>query len=112
MLAHAVRHEELGVFRPAIGALGETDLLVAQRLAMSGAGVLLVRRAIADVALDDDQRRRVAVALKVVERLGQPPRVVGVADMLDIPAIGAKARRDIVAESEFGVAFDGDWLLS
>ena len=57
MLAHSVGHEELGILRPAIGALGEPDLVVAQRLAVGGGGVDLVRRAVADVAVEDDQRR-------------------------------------------------------
>ena len=72
---------------------------------MSGAGVVLVGSAVADVALDDDQRRRQR-SLEGFERLPQPPCVVGVADVLDIPAIGAKPRRDIVAEREFGMALD------
>ena len=57
VLAHAVGHEELRVLGPAVGALGQPDLLVAERLAVRGGGVLLVRRAVADVAVDDDQRR-------------------------------------------------------
>ena len=59
MLAHAVRHEEFGVFGPTVTALGQADFLFAQRLAVGRAGVLLVRRAVADMAVDDDQRRRV-----------------------------------------------------
>ena len=57
VLADAVGHEELRVLRPAVGALGELDFLVAQRLAVGRGGVLLVRRAVADVAVEDDQRR-------------------------------------------------------
>ena len=34
MLADAVRHQELRVLRPAVGALGEPDLFLAQRLAV------------------------------------------------------------------------------
>jgi hypothetical protein len=36
--------------------LGELDLLLAERLAVGGVGVLLVGRAPGDVAVDDDQR--------------------------------------------------------
>ena len=56
VLAHAVGHQELRVLRPAVGALGQPDLLLAERLAVRGGGVLLVRRAVADVAVEDDQR--------------------------------------------------------
>ena len=41
-------------------------------------------------------------------RLREPLRVVGVADLLHVPAIGQEARRDVVAEGEIGVAFDRD----
>ena len=106
MLAHAVRHEKLGIFRPAIAALGQTDLFDAERLAVGGAGVVLVRSAVADVALDDDQRRYVVRAPEYLDRLRDPLRVVGVADPLHVPAIGEEARRNIVAEGEIRVAFD------
>ena len=62
MLAHAVGNEELRVLGPAVVALGQPDLLLAQRLAVRRAGVLLVRRAIGDVAVDDDQRRPIGRA--------------------------------------------------
>ena len=72
MLAHAVRHEKLGVFGPAIAPLGEPYLFLAERLAMGCAGVVLVRRAIADVAFDDDERWRVLGSAKNLDRLRQP----------------------------------------
>ena len=103
MLANAVRDQELGVFRPAIAALGETDLLLAERLAVGGTGVVLMRSAITDVAVDNDQGRHIAGSPEDADRLRQTLRVVGVADALHIPAIGEESRRDIVAESEIGV---------
>ena len=81
VLADAVGHEELGVLRPAVVPLGEPDLLLAERLAVGGAGVLLVRRAPGDVAVDDDQRRPVAACfLKVWKARVEHLQVVGVAD--------------------------------
>ena len=74
MFAHAVRHEELRVFRPAIAALGQPDLFFAERLAVGGAGVVLVRRAVADVAVDDDQRRRVVRPPEDLDRLARSAR--------------------------------------
>ena len=61
VLGDAVGDEELGVLGPAVGALGLADLLVAQGLAVGRGGVLLVRRAVADVAVDDDQRRAASI---------------------------------------------------
>src|SRR5262245_66436571 len=63
MLAHAVRHQELGIFGPTVAAFGEPDLLLTKRLAVRGTGILLVRRAEADVAVDDDQAWRAAVGV-------------------------------------------------
>ena len=48
------------------------------------------------------------VLLECLDRLCDPLRVVGVADPLHVPAIGKKARGDVVAEGEIRVAFDRD----
>ena len=88
MLAHAVRHEELGILRPAVAALGQADLLLAERLAVSRAGVLLVRRAVADMAVDDDQGRHIGACFEFLDCLRQAFGVVGIADALHVPAIG------------------------
>src|SRR5262249_51648309 len=45
VLVHAAGDEELRVLGPAVGALGEPDLLLAERLAVRPARVLLVGRA-------------------------------------------------------------------
>src|SRR5207302_544500 len=63
-LAHAVGNEELRVLRPAVEALGQLDLLLAERLAMRLMRALLVRRAIADVAVDDDERGAIRLLLE------------------------------------------------
>ena len=55
------RHQELRVFRPSVGTLGKPDLLVAQRLAVSFGGVLFMRRAVADMAVQNDQGRTAGV---------------------------------------------------
>ena len=107
MLAHAVWHQEFGVFRPAIISLGETDFFLSERLAVRRAGVLFMRRAKADMTVDDDEGRDV-VAAGQFNRLREALAIVGVAHLPYIPAIGQKARGHIVAESQIGVAFDGD----
>src|ERR1700756_2335787 len=52
MLVDAFRHEKLRILWPTIRALGQLDLGLAQWLAMRPRCVLLVRRAIPDVAFD------------------------------------------------------------
>ena len=64
MLAHAVRHQKLRLLRPAVIPFGEPNLLLAERMAVGGTRIVLVRRAVADVAIDDDQRRTVVRRLE------------------------------------------------
>jgi hypothetical protein len=72
MLAYTVRHEKLGIFGPAVASLGEPYFFLAEWLAMGCAGVLFVRRTIADVAFDDNERWRVLGSAKNLYRLAQP----------------------------------------
>ena len=78
---------------------------------MGGAGVLLVRRAVGDVAVHDDQRRPVARAQEGAEGPRQHLQVVGVADAGDVPAVADEARGHVVAEGQRGVALDGDVVV-
>ena len=82
---HPVGHEELGILRPAIGALGEPDLVLAQRFAVGRGGVDLVRRAVADVAVEDDQGRPALGLAEDRERILDPLEVIGVADPQHVP---------------------------
>ena len=82
VLVHAVGDEELGVFGPAVGLLGQADLFFAQRLAVRAVGVLLVWGAVADVAVHDDERRPVVLVLEawkarlsIARSLASPTRV-------------------------------------
>ena len=61
MLRHFGRDEELGIGRPAVGGLRLGDFLGAERLAVGLGRVGFRRRAVADDALDDDQRRAAVV---------------------------------------------------
>ena len=68
VLAHAIRHEKLGIFRPTIAALGQTNLFNSERFAVGGAGIVLVWSAVADMTLDDDQSGYVFRALEFLDR--------------------------------------------
>ena len=56
VFAYPLGDEELRVLGPAITALRELDFLFAQRLAVRRARILLVRRTVGDVAIDDHER--------------------------------------------------------
>ena len=67
MLVDAVGNKELGVLGPVVIPLGEPNLLLAQGLAVRGACILLVGRAPANVAVDDDQGRPFALLAESVK---------------------------------------------
>src|ERR1700756_5106959 len=111
MHTHTVRHEKFGVFGPAIAALGQPYLFLAKRLAVGGTGVMPVRRAISDMALDDNERRRILGTTEILDGLAEPLEIVDVANAQHVPAVGKEARRYIVAEGEIGVSFDGHAVI-
>ena len=71
IFANPFRHQKFGVLRPSIKFLGQPHFFFAQRFAMSFLGVLLVRRAVSYVAIDDNQRR---TDLQYPERRRRPCR--------------------------------------
>ena len=108
---HRVGDQELGVLRPAVEALRLAHLLLAERLAVGGGRVLLVRRAVADVAVDDDQRRPVVGRPEGLERPSDLPEVVGVADPGDVPAVGHEPPGDVVVIGDLGAPVDRDVVV-
>src|SRR5215831_8252396 len=73
MLAHALRHQELCVFGPAVAALGKSNLLLAERLPVGCTGVLLVRSSVPDMTLQDDERRLVFDVPETLDAIGEAP---------------------------------------
>ena len=77
MLAHAFRNHEVLRGIEAEELLGQPHFLLAQRLAVRLGRILLVRRAVADMAVHDDQRRPILVRRKVRIGLLEQVHVVG-----------------------------------
>ena len=111
LLVDAVGDQEFFVLRPAVEFVGERDFFRAERFAVSFVGVLVVRRAVADVAVDDNQCGLVSGLTENVESLGERDRVVGVGDVFDVPTVAFEARGHVFAEGQAGVAFDGDVVV-
>ena len=65
---------------------------------MSGIRVLLVRRAVADMAIHDDQRRPISGLLKSLKITRQHFEVIGVSHTRDVPAVTDEPSRDVLAE--------------
>jgi hypothetical protein len=104
----AVGHEELRVLGPTIGPLGEPDLLLTERLTVSGVRVVLVRRSPADVAVDDDESRAIGAGLERLERAVEQIEIVRVTDADDVPSICEKTPGDVLREREIGASLDRD----
>ncbi len=111
MRIDAVGHKELGVFGPAIAALGQPDFLFAQRLPVGLGSVLLMWCAVTNVAVQDDQRGPAFGLTKSLECPLDLIHVIGVADAQHVPLVSKEARRHILGEGDIGVAFDGDVVV-
>ena len=111
MLSHFFRHQELRIYGPAVARLSQSDFFFAQRLAMRRRSVVLVGRAPGDVAIHDDERRPRGLLQCILDRFIEQREIVGIAHPLHIPVVGHEARRHVVAESQGGVAFDGDVIV-
>jgi len=111
MLAHAVGHQELGVFWPAVMTLGQFDLLFAQRLTVRGAGILFVRRAVSDVAIHNDQGRSLLFVLEGAEGALQHLQVVSVSHSRHVPTVPHVPCSHIIAESQGRISLDGDVVV-
>ena len=111
MLAHSIGDEELRILRPAVMTLGQLDFLRAQRFSMRRARILLVRGAVGDVAVDDDESRSIGRLLERPERALEHLQVVGIAHARHVPAVAEKPRRHVVAVRQRRVALDRDVIV-
>ena len=78
---------------------------------MCGSGALLVRRAVADVAVENDKRGPVLRPPEELERMLDAMDVVCVAHTQDVPPISQETRRDVLRERELGIPLDGDVVV-
>ncbi len=110
-LLHAGGNQELGVFGPTIGPLGEPDLLFAQGIAVRLGRALFVRRPEADDASDPNQGRAVGGGQEGLDSVGHGFAVVGVGHVQRGPAVALEAAIHVLAEGKVGVAFDGHGVV-
>src|ERR1700739_494063 len=87
VFADTFRYEKLGIFRPSVKAFRQANFLLPERLAMSFAGVLLVRRSVSDVAIDHDKSRPVMRVEKNLISPRQHFEVIRITDSGDIPSV-------------------------
>src|SRR5262249_41390453 len=111
VLPDALGHQELRVPRPAVEALGRTHLILAQRLAVRFSRVLTLRRPVADVAVDDDERGPICLVPEHIEGPRHHLQVVGVADPGHVPAVADETGGDVIVEGQGGRALDRDVVV-
>src|SRR5437868_7436422 len=111
MLLNALGNEEFRVFGPAKGPFGKANFFFAKRLTMGGCSVLLVRRAVADVAVQNDESRAAFGFLKYAESALDQIDVIGVADPQHIPSVPQKPGGNILRESNVRTALDRDVVI-
>jgi len=106
-----ILHVEFLVFWPAVIALSKPDLLFSQRFTVGATRVLFVRRAIAYVAVHNDQRRTIFAVQESSIRPGQHVEVVCVTDARHVPTVADETRSYILCKVQGGVAFDSDVVV-
>jgi len=97
MTVNTIGDEKLRIFRPAIVLLCEFDFGFAERLAVGFVGILLVRRAVADVAVNHNERRFVAVCEEVFVSARQLQQIIGISNARHVPAIADETGHGVVA---------------
>ena len=107
VLDDTVGDEELGVLGPAVEPLRLLHALGTERLSVR-LRCVLDGRAVADVAVHEDQRRPLVLRLENLERALGRLEVVRVGDRRHVPAVRGEARRDVLREREVRVALDRD----
>ena len=91
VLAHGVGDREGRVGVEAHRLLRRADLGLAERGAVRLGRVDRMRRRIGDVGAEDDQRRPLLLRLRGGERAEERVEVLGVVDVLDVPAVRLEA---------------------
>ena len=86
------------ILRPPVRLLRQADLIFAERLAVRGVGILLVRSAVSDVTVNHHQCRAIVRAQELIESIRERIEIIRVSDMGHVPAICAEPHRDVFTE--------------
>src|SRR5215475_11692770 len=105
------RHQELGIFGPAIVLFRETYFVLAEWLAMRLAAVMLVGRPIADMAVDYDQCRAVSCIQESFVSTTQHVQIIGIADAGDIPPVPYETSHHVFTERPRGGTVERDLIV-
>src|SRR5262249_4521259 len=87
------------------------DLLVTERLAVGRSCVLFMRRTVADVAVQHDERGTIFRLAKDVEGVLDALDVVSIADTQDVPAVCQKPRCQVLCNAEARLTLAADVVV-
>src|SRR5262249_2361777 len=96
MRINAVRHKKFRVFGPPVIPFTEANLLLPERLPMSFGSVLFVRGTVADVAVQNNERRPLFGLAENIQSPLDAVDVVGITDAQDVPSIGQETAGHIL----------------
>src|SRR5215469_4956814 len=78
---------------------------------MRGSRVLFMRRAIADMAIQNDQSRPVLRIPENLQRVLDAVEIICIADSQHIPAIRKKSSSDILCKGDTSISFNRDVVV-
>ena len=111
VFTNSSRYQELGIFGPAIELLGQLDLVFTQRFAVSCTGVLFVRRAVANMTIDNDQSRTIFGLLKIAIGIAEHLQIVGIGHVGYVPAVAPEAQSHVLAERPLRGTIQSDVIV-
>src|SRR5215467_5779617 len=111
VLIHRRWNEKLGFRRPSVRLLYKFDLFFTQGLAVCGARILTMRRAISNMALYVYYGRLARRPSGIAEGVLDSIKVVGIAHTNHVPSVGQEPPRDVLGERDIRFAFDGDVVV-
>src|SRR5262245_16999219 len=85
MFFDAVGNQKLRIFGPAVAAFGQSNFFFTERFAVRFRRVLFMRRAVADVTIEDDERRPASRVFEYLQGALDAVNVISVADPHHIP---------------------------
>src|SRR4029077_19744685 len=94
--------------RPAVCLFHKSYLFFTEWLAMCGARILTMRRAISDMTLYDYDGRFARRSSSIPKRSFDSIEIVGIPDANNVPSVGKEPPSDILGKRDIRLAFDRD----
>src|ERR1700733_5051861 len=111
MFLDSIRYQKLRTLPPSVATLGEANLFLSQRLTVSCRRVLLVRRTVTDMAVEDDEGWAIGCSLENLQSGLDSVDIIGVADAENVPTVPLKSGGNVLCKSNPGISLNGDVVV-